>query len=513
MGDVQILEQGKPLSECLLWPLIETFYAESGPEAWSQTPYYPTNNAFLGDAYAELIAAFLRDSAAQINPDEPVYLLELAAGLGVLSRFVLASLPEKLAAFEATKNLKIRYVLTDFTESNLNFWEKEEALKTSEIDFALFKPEQENQLTLRRSETTLAPGTLKNPLVVLANYFFDSIRHDYFWTEHGKLFEIRPLICKLSDQPTSLATLSLNAQKFPMSQPHYPDARWNALLDEYAQCLPEGSFLLPIGALRVLENLKQLSGGRCLLLSADKGIQSLASMEGHREIPYTPHTGSCSFMVNFDALRRFVEGDGGQAWHGPSYPTLEGFAAVLSGGDWESLAYAAPVQLAALSDRYGLTQRLAATLSQAEPQEAFRVALASVRLASGDPWVFQACGAALLLGATSGVLEQKEALLSILPLVEARLAPTVVGAFAAYGWLRCLLFHLEDHTSCLSVSAECMRFFGPHRDGYFYPAAIAERQGQTASALQFFRLASEADPTCPLSKEAVIRLSLLQKAA
>lgn len=513
MADIQILEQGKPLSECLLWSLIETYYEERGPEAWSQTPYYPTNNAFLGDAYAELIVAFLRDSIEVIDPDEPVYVLELAAGLGVLSRFVLVSLPDKLAAFEKTKNLKIRYVLTDFTESNLNFWEKEESLKHSEIDFALFKPEQENQLTLRRSRIELAPGALKNPLIALANYFFDSIRHDYFWTEQGNLFEIRPVACKLADQPTSLANLTLSGQKFPVSQPHYPDARWNALLDAYARELPCGSFLFPVGALRVLESLKQLSGGRCLFLSADKGIQSLASMEGHREIPYTPHTGSCSFMVNFDALRRYIQSEGGSAWHGPSYPTLEGFAAVLSEGNWENLAHTAPTQLAALSDRYALTQRLTTTLSQAEPQEAFRVALSSVRLASGDPWVFQACGEALLLGATSNVLEEKEALLSVLPPIEARLTPTVVGAFSAYGWLRCLLFHLGEDERCLAISAEAVRFFGPHRDGYFYPGAVAERRGQAASALQLFRLASEADPDCALSKDALLRLSALQKAA
>lgn len=516
MSEVRILEQGKPLSECLIWPLIEKFYGESGPEAWSQTqtPYYPTNNAFLAESYAELIVAYLRDAAPTLDPEEPVYILEMAAGLGVMAHLILAALPQKLQAFAATSDLQIRYVLTDFTEHNIEFWNREAHLDRPEIDVALFQSEKSDELILRRSGVQLAPGTLKNPPIILANYFFDSIRHDYFWTEQGKLFDVRPVICHLSDIPVSLATISLYGQGHIVDPAtRYPDARWNQVLKQYTEELPDGSFLFPVGAFQAIENLKRLGNGRGLLLCADKGYHTLAAMEGRREVPYTPHTGSFSFMVNFDAVRRYIEGSGGVAWHGAPSPALEGFAAVFERGDWEALSLMAPARLADISDKYTLALRLPNTLTEAEPLEGFSVALAAIRAFSGDSWVFQTCGDLLMQGAQSNSSENVAALKGLLPLIESRLSPTVVGAFSAYGWLRSLLFHLGEREYCQALNAHIVRLFGPHRDGFFYPAAIAEVEGDTKEALALYQQASELDPACTLCQEAIKRLKQRRSAA
>jgi hypothetical protein len=47
------------------------------------------------------------------------------------------------------------------------------------------------------------PGTVRNPLIVLANYFFDSIPQDAFYTEGGRLYE--SLVTVTSPNQESLA--------------------------------------------------------------------------------------------------------------------------------------------------------------------------------------------------------------------------------------------------------------------------------------------------------------------
>ena len=107
-----VLEQGKRLSESQLWPLTRRFYDEKGPAAWQDgpVPFYITSNPFIAHAYAQIALSYLRDlralaqrgpragspsgepTFAPIDPSKPVYFIELAAGHGQLSFFLLKQL-------------------------------------------------------------------------------------------------------------------------------------------------------------------------------------------------------------------------------------------------------------------------------------------------------------------------------------------------------------------------------------------------------------------------------------
>ena len=186
-----VIEEGRRLSESLIWELQRRFYAREGREAWKPkaVPFYITSNAFTARAYARTVAGFLRDlvAAERVDRAAPVYLVELAAGSGQFACLFLRRLDELQAQVPGLAGLDLRYVMTDFAQSNVDAWEAHERLAPfrdrGRLDFALFDLERDDELRLRRAGVTLGAGAARNPMVVLANYAFDSTTQDAFQVE------------------------------------------------------------------------------------------------------------------------------------------------------------------------------------------------------------------------------------------------------------------------------------------------------------------------------------------
>ena len=130
-----------------------SFYDRKGPDSWSQgiVPHFITCNSFIGRSYAKVnlflcnwinsvtfafakvLLGFIRDcmkpgAKMPLDPNEPLYVIELGAGSGKFSYLMLKALHElrEISDFPVDK---IIYVMTDFTESNFNFWRDHAALK------------------------------------------------------------------------------------------------------------------------------------------------------------------------------------------------------------------------------------------------------------------------------------------------------------------------------------------------------------------------------------------------
>ena len=105
-----------------------SFYDRKGVDSWSQgiVPHFITSNTFIGKSYAKVLQGFLEDCMSpgaqmKVNPEEPLYIIELGAGSGKFTFFMLKALEE----MQATCNFplkNIKYVMTDFTEANFEFW-------------------------------------------------------------------------------------------------------------------------------------------------------------------------------------------------------------------------------------------------------------------------------------------------------------------------------------------------------------------------------------------------------
>jgi tetratricopeptide (TPR) repeat protein len=321
-----ILGQQSRLSESLLWDMQEQFYREAGINAWKQNvPLFITNSAYIAESYAEMVLAFVEDYFEHLDLSEPLTIIELATGPGRFSHHMLKELESKLASFAKYQSVRIRYIMTDFTDSNPTFWEQHERLapyvEKGMLDFAVFNPLVSDSVTLRVSGEVLAPGSLKNPVIAIANYFFDTIKQDVFRIESKVLKEglvtlERNLEGVDPESPPQLSEITPVFQyKDLRSDQYYDNPRLNAILKHYRHTIRNGSILFPIGAFQVIQHLEALSNNRLMLISSDKAYTSVEEMTRYYLHDYARHEGAFSYMVNYDAIGQYFLNQSGQYFY------------------------------------------------------------------------------------------------------------------------------------------------------------------------------------------------------
>src|SRR6476646_3418238 len=123
-----VLETDVPLSQSLIWRLQRDFYAQRGLKAWTEdlVPSYITNNPFIAEIYAQIVAGFLSDcmqhsGRALLSQENPLRILELGAGTGKFSYLFLRKLTALLQA-KSVAPRTVRYSMSDCSESLLAEW-------------------------------------------------------------------------------------------------------------------------------------------------------------------------------------------------------------------------------------------------------------------------------------------------------------------------------------------------------------------------------------------------------
>lgn len=320
-----VIEDGRRLSESLIWTLQRAFYAAQGPAAWKPkgVPFYVTSNPHIARCYARVFLGALRDLAAGLDRRQPVYVIELAAGSGTFAYRHLKALLQMQAALPALKDIPLRYVMTDFAQSNLDAWLKNRRLvelaEQGVLDFALFDMERDREVHLVRSKQTLGPGSCANPVLGVANYAFDTTVQDAFFVKEGVLSDAAASVLStrteedLSD-PAILGRARLRFEPRALQGQRYDDPALNRVLERYSRRLNDTCLLLPIGALHSIRRLREWSGGRLLMLCADKAFSHEEELLSHAQEGFTFHGGSVSMTVNFHALGVYFEEVGGVAW-------------------------------------------------------------------------------------------------------------------------------------------------------------------------------------------------------
>lgn len=318
------IDDEKKLSDSALWRLQEEYYSSLGIEAWNNVPFFVTSSTFIAENYADMIICFLRDYIDKLDLDEPVYIVEMATGSGRFSYYLLKELMKKKAYFAALKDVKIKYVMTDFTEKNILFWENHEKFKpfieSGVLDFAIFRPEEYLFLNLRNSKGKISNKTVKNPMMAIANYFFDSIRQDAFRIDEGVLKEGKISLWRNFNEdvrpsdPVRIGQISYCFNYYETDPCYYKDERLNSILNYYCENFFKASIIFPLGALDCVRNLMHMSNNNLVLISSDKGFTDMEYMLGHRDSEYATHDGAFSYMVNYHAIRKYFENMGGTSF-------------------------------------------------------------------------------------------------------------------------------------------------------------------------------------------------------
>ena len=263
------IEKNQRFSHSILWQLQAEYFEREGINAWNgQVPFFITSNPYIAYQYAQVIVRFVQDCVKHgYDSNQPFYVVELGTGSGQFSYYCLHALKTLQAQLGLT-DIKICYVMTDFTEANLSFWESQAILRPfvddGMLDFALYNLETPETIELRHQVLALTPETLQNPAVLVDNYIFDTVKHDVFRVKNGQLHEaLLNATCKpgqLKDgKPVKLENIETHFNnQLCHTEGYYENPALNQVLADYAQTLTEGSFLSPVGAFHCLEHFEAL---------------------------------------------------------------------------------------------------------------------------------------------------------------------------------------------------------------------------------------------------------------
>ncbi|MBN1684836.1 MAG: SAM-dependent methyltransferase [Gammaproteobacteria bacterium] len=321
-----VIEANKQLSESILWNLQTKFYDEEGINAWhTKVPSYITSNPFIANNYALLIIRYIQALTRQnkAHPNAPFYIIELGAGHGQFSYYCMKRIFE-LQKTLGLEQVPICYVMTDFTEKNINYWKNHTAFASfiaeQKLDFAKYNLQESNQIELINQKVVLSQGTLENPAIIIANYIFDTVKQDAFHIEDGNTYEAlvnikTPKNNYKNKQVEKTDKLDINFAYQPIENFYYKHPILDRVLFDYRTLIKKGSFLFPIGAFHSLEVLSGLSKRGLLLISTDKGYSSLPEIEDRCDPSITFHDNCFSTSVNFHAIGCYFEKKKGEFHH------------------------------------------------------------------------------------------------------------------------------------------------------------------------------------------------------
>ncbi|ACJ20411.1 hypothetical protein [Coxiella burnetii] len=318
--DTLILEEKTRMSQSLLWDFQRQYYYKQGPQAFAnQVPFYVTCNPFIANVYAELIFSFIRDWIKQHpqSVQSPFYVLELGAGSGRFSFYTIKRLCELLDE-AGMKSIALKYVMSDFSRNSLDFWLNHPALtpyvQRGVLDFVLFDIEKDKDIPLRKDNS----DPLTNPLVVIANYIFDTIMQDCFYVENKQLHEsLLTVTTRKSNtqdgRVLDMEKVNVNYTNHRIGDNYYNNADIDGVLMSYKEIINKRPFTFPVFALQLLQKLMALSQNRIFLISADKSYCTVDELMTSNYPQFVFH-GSFSMTVNMHAIALFFERLGGGAF-------------------------------------------------------------------------------------------------------------------------------------------------------------------------------------------------------
>ncbi|KAL8273023.1 hypothetical protein Esti_003076 [Eimeria stiedai] len=346
------IEQDSPLCDSKMWKMLDNYYKKMAIEAWAHdyVPSFVTSNSRLCRSYAKIIVNFLQDwfKRPEADPTKPVTILEIGGGHGRFT-FLLLRAMKRYQRFFASLGLPERpflYVFSDVAEANVAFCSKHPALKEfvdmQWLDFAVFDGNKGKEVPLMVKSEPLVNGAA--PVVAICNYVLDSLLTDAWRVTPGALdseFE-RALVSIYSpieegqlDAPDIMPRMTLgwkwrgvhlDAACDTSSSEGIKYLQRDAIIKEvllqYRRVNKQLSFVLPIGAFALFQNLLHIGGGRLFCLVGDKGYPTADEFEGARD-PHIAIHGSVSFMLNIHAIRSYFECMGGFSHATPYRDTFQ----------------------------------------------------------------------------------------------------------------------------------------------------------------------------------------------
>lgn len=511
-----LLDEDKPLSECSIWDTLKDLYScEPARAIWEAVPSYITSNAFIGSCYADLIVAVLQDYYQFLNLDEPIYIVELGSGSGCFSFYLLGELYRKLGYHSQLSELDVKYVMTDFTPSTLADCRDHENFayyrEMGKLSFALFRPEEQSEI-VTYGGTRLAHDTIANPVFVIANYIFDSLRQDVFRVCEGRLQEVRHTFYRKQDgKPPSFDQLEKIESYYDIQGDYYDDEDFDSILKYYQEHFRNASILFPLGALRSLRNLQAMSNGKLVLISTDRGFTREDYVRGLWPQKFLSEQIFFSYPVNFFAIRKYFELYGGTSFatEGESNLVHTQLSCMLAEPDCElgQSAYCFTETLTRRNPINALYTRLEllAERARATPDDFVQAYMGLISLCNYDPVAFFDCAEKICDYAGSLHSHVSADLLALLDKVEPNFFRVRQRHDSPF-WIGRIRFELGQYDGAISALKLSLAEFGDSNPAMYYLASSYEKKGDLDSALQCFERSLSLTPDFAPAAEGISRL-------
>ena len=498
-----VFEERQAFSRSVLWELQRQYFRTRSLAAWQQeeVPQYITTNPTVANSYAEIVFGFLRDDERLHEAqDEPLHVCELGAGSGRFAFHFLCRLRE-LCEQHGLPLDRFRYVLTDLAEANLAFFRGHPRFapffEAGVLDTAPFDVVSSADLALQGSGRTIAAGTLARPLVVFANYLFDSVPQDLFHVHEGEC-EQALVTLAVDEDPRGLepgellARLDYRLDYEPLDGPAYEEASLQRILDDYRRTVREAYLSIPSAGLRCLQRMKEWSSRGLLLVSVDKGYHRMAADAG-ASAGFLRH-GSFSLDVNYDAIARFCANDDGIALLPALQPQSVSVSAFLMVDRAEEhvdtqRAYRRHVEEFGPDDFYTLTRYLRKNIGSMALEEL----LACVRLAHHDATQFARYLPRLLALAPDLDEDERAAVAATIDRVWARYFPLGDASDLAFDIGR-LLYELDDYRGAIRFFEQSLAAYGEHAGTLGNLAMCHRMLGEHGEAEALLRQVAEREP-------------------
>ena len=399
-----VIDDEQPLSQSILWQIQRAYFLQNGIAAWQndEVPHAISCSPLMARTYGDIVFGYLQDCLAAVQAGEltldtqtPIYFVELGAGTGRLTYHFINQFYESFLD-SPFADWPIRFVLTDFAPATVQYWQAHPQLQpwveAGLLDFALFDAENPQALHQLHSQQTIAPDTARNPIILFANYFFDSIPQDSIVIEDGVAYD--NLLTILSSQPEPNLSdrsiwerMTLQYVVGDSAECQHPIDQ--AILNDYADSLPDTILTFPnlgLDCLRFWQRFDQV-----LLLTSDRGHTQLDALID--ETPPLPNLhGSFSLMVNYHAIAQYVERSSGTVHQAPHYQDNLQILALhlhrpLSDAAATSRAFAAAVTNGGPDDFFALQTALHPLLNTLSPAQL----LSLLRMSAWDAGLFQDC--------------------------------------------------------------------------------------------------------------------------
>jgi tetratricopeptide (TPR) repeat protein len=491
------------LSQSGLWERQRQYYHEKGVQAWNTgtVPHYITNNPVIANAYADLIAAHIDDLARHkaLDLKKPVHVVEMGGGSGRLAFLIM----RRLEALKDVLPVKVRYVLTDFTTTNLGHWREHPSFAPyfagGKLDLARFDVENDSVLELEMSGDKL-DGT-GNPVFFVANYLFDTLTQDCFRINDGVLEEALPKITYAED------TTTVDYTYVAATEAPYGRSEYDEILRQYQQKLGDTSFLFPVGPLKCLEALMRIGGDRVCLITADKSWSRWEDLVGLGDPSLVAHGPSFSMTVNFHAMGMYWEGKGGHVLHTSPRDSMLQISCFCLGPPAKALARTRR----AFEDRldgFGPLDffNLKSAISEVVESKSLRLGLELMRMSCWDPEILfeLADGLATRLDDIP-TLHKRELFLALtrswqnyFPIGESKDVPFEIAR---------ILFRMEFFEQSLHFYEESLRLFGKHKMTFHNMGLCYYYMRRLSQAREAFESALELEPGYGVAREWLVRLA------